>query len=503
MVDRIYLTPEDLRRIDPTGRGYEWIETLKRSKESFNESRPKYKNLVEYAANVASKLPDAHAPYRDYALHFLPKCGPQGGRYAFNRMVESIKRYYVRVPEKVEPNYAILGAQYLVRYVKQLKQKFGTPNQFQTSPVVNTLAALPSMRKKGTFEAEAFIGDLYWRHLLPSLPGQRRLKGKDRNIFMDSNENVRYIEGTLSQCRQWLKSYMPQYFHGWMNPDCGLRENITKRLDQHYLNIELDADSMDTWFSREISERVILPIYEALLDEAEFWHLSAYVHEAFEQPLFLGDSMLVGLHDLFSGQPITNDFETLFDVCVAIGIALAHHVSPDKWYIAANGDDVIFLLHPSYDGHYFNVIKQAFLDEYEACSIKISVEKSRFATEDYQFCKKIYYRKGKRNEKGFLYGSYSSLLAANSIENPEKSSKTAGSESVAVLQILDNLYGSPDWNNLVQKVFSLGFDLNFTEVDIRTITEADWWFRCYGERWDPLSSPSFILMMQLAMSSKC
>lgn len=491
--NRLYLTPLDQQILDPTGKARAHISKLQSSK--YRYTRPDDKYILKadrYFERLSIPKCSAHQLYYDFNKKYLGKVGPQGGSYPFQVLMDSLRAYY---PTEItaKPNYALVGLQYIVRLIGQLKSMFGSIYKYTTTSITGTCSGLPWMRKKSLPQfcrCYSPISSLSFK-LLPAIPGMRKLKNGNRVIFMDAEENVRRYEKLGSLVRQWLREHLP-WFSGWLNPDKGLRENATKIIDKRMVNIELDAKKMDQHFSESLTYQLVCPVFEALLDEIDYLYFMRYVDQMYKQPLYLGDSVLTGTHTLFSGQGPTNDFETIYDVVVAVGITLSFHIPIDEIIILANGDDVTYAYPRKYI-HLHERIYAAFLEEYEANGIEVSREKSRDNTPDVQFCKKVYYQKGIRNEEGILLGAYPSILTLNSIVYPEHEPKSEGQRAVRILQILDNLIGSPDYNDVLQIVYSVEKDsiLHFTDEDIACVTDADWWYRVYGERWSPSASPSY------------
>lgn len=499
---RRYLNPLEQREIDPTGKGNTYISMLKSFSKVENTPANEIFNTMEIGV---TPQPAAHEVYQIFNSNYLTKIGPQGGHYPFQTLLNTLREYY-NVPEgPVEPNYSLLGLNYLCDYVHKIKSIKGTHHQFQNFNIMpaNTAAGLPFMGKKHWANPSNYYTDAPVE-LNPALPGERILKGKFRCMFIDSEQNVRIYNTIAGSVRMWFKTYLP-YYAGWKNPDEELRPQITRFIDKGSFNIEIDAKAMDQHVTWEMTKTLILPLFDAVLDEQEYWFVSNYFEKIFTQPLFLGDSLINGMHTLFSGVGPTNDIETHFDVIVALGIVLSFHIPLRDVLILANGDDMTVLISNRWK-HLKDRIITAFTSEYENLHIEVSTEKCRFDTPDVQFCKKLYYRKGIRDSLGNLLGAYPSVLALNSIKFPEHKQENTSQDLIRTLQILDNLDGSPDYGNTVAKVYSyLRKTADIFEIsskDVEAVSYKDWWFRLYGEKWDPTSSRTFKLMLKLGLIIK-
>jgi hypothetical protein len=301
------------------------------------------------------------------------------------------------------------------------------------------------------------------------------------------------MEDYLNSCRYWLKRHLPEYFGAWCNPKEFVNPILTDALQHHDIFVETDYKSMDVHFSLWLVTEVILPVYEVLKPDG-FISFAAAVEELFHQPVYLGDKLAVGLHNLFSGEGITNDFETIYTVCLAIGVALQLQCLESSRAVALGDDCTIALRTRS------TVLPQKFRDlMIEVSGLADMIihddEKSRIAVEETRFCRKVYYLAGAKDENGNLLGAYPLNLALNNIIQPERIQSNPAIAAVADLQRLDNCYGAPGWTELVQMCWA-NAKHRFAELRPDSLTK-DWWLRVYGEKWSPECSPTVRLMQKM------
>lgn len=500
-----YLTPDQLKSLDPYGNNSAVMSKFKNVITAFNEPPSRFFRLSpnemlgryqEMLEKFRLTTKGKHESYFEYNQEMMSKFAPQGGMYTWDKMMQLLSEYYVLAerPISIIPQLK-RGRDYLLALIRERVARFGLAQPVQTK-YYSTFAGLPTGMKKGTYQAETeMFGN--WIHVLPTCLGQRRMRAKDRLIFQDSVVNVRYVESLLGAVRNWFKQYIPELFAGWIRPDYELTPRITKILNRPFSSIETDYNGMDMHFSLSIVQELILPVYELLLTPGEYLHLAHYVSEMFYQEVFAGNFLITGLHNLFSGVCPTNDFETIFTVEQSCGAVLSVGETPlqDDVLIVANGDDAAIVINRKrFSDSKIRDIHDASVSMCNAAGVEMSLEKCRISNTDVRFCRSVYYPSGRRDINGCLLGAYPSVLALNAIVQPEKSLKSDGYAAIADLQRLDNCAGSPEFTQFVQFVYKRAcHKFRFTEKDLDT-HPVDWWYRLYGERWDPASSPSFNLI---------
>lgn len=488
-----YLTPRQITILDPTGRATMHYAAMKEQRmASRGFTKLTTDDIPKFIRSKA--VGGRHSDYDQMNEEALLKVGPQGNVIAYDDLIDIVKLYYdIPVISKLKHPVLQAGRDYLLRLIKEDIELNGLPQYDHTIEYENTSGSLPTMSKKGTFEAET-VGCAPWRHPIPTIAGQRHMRGSPRAIFMDPVANVRYIEGTIRTVKNYLRRVFPQFFSGWLNPNDAISPAATYFVDRQAAFIETDYVKMDRHFTRDIVTEYILPVYELLVPET-YISFASFVEELFEQPVYLGwNKLLTGLHTLFSGQVITNDFETIYTIELALGVLLKRGLL-HKALILANGDDLsIGLLHCKLDlakalaAEMIDISNQVGLIMHPVDDPKTNIRVGKFA-----FCRKLYYPAGRRNAMGHLIGAYPSAFAMNNIINPEYPCVTASQAAVADLQRLDGLTGSVDYTPVADYILknSTHKFCNFGVDDIAYVNTRDWWQKLYGERWSPESSPTY------------
>lgn len=482
------VTPEMRKYIDPTTQGRQFVSGFVSTvgtpvpPEYAHFSREEW--LQRWLDSPASKLSSRHIYYARYRDEMIQKYGTQGIGISKADLQAIAKEYYSLATDATVASEAFyVGLQYLLQRILLRKEEFADSQSMLRR--VSTLSGLTSMAHKGSFLAETAGMKPGWRHMNACLPGQRYMRNSPRTIFIDDVTNVRYIEESMARVRNWLKTTFPEYFSGWLRPDKATGPMFYAALSEHAVSIEADYDKCDQHVHRGIA-LALLPIYELLLPEEEFWHLSQAFYELFEIPLYWGDELWTGLHNLFSGQVITNDIETLYDICMMIGVCIIKGIDPERVRFAANGDDLTILipakLRKNAEGILSLYADQAALDGHV-----ISQSKSRISDSDVRFCRRVYYPglRVEYNEDGVPYyrGAYPSVLALNSIVNPERFESDPTVRFVADISRADVVCGSPDYAPFVQYVFSNRKTIiDTSETNLSKVSlPFDWWERVYGD----------------------
>lgn len=498
----VYLTEFDLQILDPTGKAREKLGSYKKSPctptpKMFRDLTSE-EYLQEYL-ELRRAISKRHSVYSEYDAEFDCKYGGQGDVFPLSEMEEKIEQYYAHA--SCAPTFhptLIEGRDYFLRLLKQKIEQVGYPQiDFSDRGVDGTLAALPTMYQKGEFLAET-VGAKPWRHPWPSLPGQRSQRQKHRIIFMDSVLNVRYLQPILAGCKKWLVKYFPHLFSPWINPREVLRPMVSDALVYpDVYSVETDYDSCDMHFSFGVVSEIVLPIYEVLIpDPMVFSKFASFVEELFWQPLFMGDHLITGLHCLFSGQPITNDFETLYGIVLSLAGAISAKSLHGLKAVLVNGDDISVLLRGEKQAR---IVHDTMVDISTQAGLVMSLPKCRIGHRNVRFCKMLYYPEGKRENipgfpRGVLYGAYPGILALLNIIHPEAYSKDEASEWGASLQRADNVVGAPHFAPFVVTLFKHA--RKRVALDNEIVAQTGWWERLYGLPWTLRDSPSYRTLVQ-------
>lgn len=502
------LTPQDLMEIDPSGEGRRHLMRMVAGQPTpvppifADLSRDEWR-AIGMTLVTPLDTPKYHPLYEEELHYFESKWGPQGASIDLKQVKEMLLRYYARVPaHPLHSARLTRGRDYFIKCIRDEVTTHGYPSLSIRVKHEHTAGGLPYCIPKGTWSAET-AGMSNWRHVQPDLPGQRNMRQSPRIVHMDSVQNVRYVEKPLTAVRNWLKGVFPNWFSAWLNPRSVLQPTIYRMLQHPKLRAYgFDYEKLDTYYSWALVEEYILPVYEVLLPPAEFMHFAAFIEESFSQPVFMGDTMWEGLHNLFSGQNPTNDFETILDIELMLALLLDHDLIGDMWsgkiFLAALGDDVIAL---DTTGHLDGWV----IDEYAAVAdevnLVLSSEKCTAQSRRVTFLRRSYglgYPTAPGETGYYQPGAYPLALCMNSIINPERHSDGPQASWTALCQRCDNLYGHPRYVPLVEKLAAHIKRRGYKFPGFAPV-EQDWWERLYGEAWTPDTSITVRHMRRLGI----
>jgi len=488
-----WLTPEELEELDPTGKGR---LHLKRFKNQRFEKLPQWYKLPDgtkpceflqrFHVTTLRTLKPEHQEYASLLIDHESKLGRQGGTFPLRKLKEIVLPYWTNV-ERTSP-YIVpqlyMARDFLLRRIRRrLRER---PLQIAwIHSAKRTCSGLPFMGHRGDFNAESLGMKPGWRHALPAVPGERFMRGKPRSIFMLANPDFRYVECQLTSARNWLKEQFPEYFGAWLRPDLVIVPTIASALRRHHWSVEEDYINMDMCFSWHVVRELILPIYEVLLGDA-YLRVAAYIEESFNAPLFWGEEMWTGLHNLLSGLPYTNDFETLYSVILSLAVTLSCNLQEAA--LLALGDDVTLTFKGS--PSLAEKVHQTYVEYTTPTGLLVhDDEKARKTCQSVRFCRKVYY------PQGDAYGAYPSTLSLMNILMPETLNPDMLTELAAVMQRLDNTTGSPDYYLLLKVIGAI------TPDEVRKVIQTadssafqvdqDWWDLLYGQVWSAKDSPSY------------
>lgn len=429
----------------------------------------------------------------EYEDSMLKKCGPQGGCIPGTSIIRCYEEQYKLA--SLNPTCVGLedGLDYLLSSIIDLINRVGYPQEIHNASPGKQFSGFPCVTSKNSIWAQ---GESDWMRYTrpyfqpyPNAFGTRYQRLKDRTINMDSNLNVDYIQPLLSKIRYWLRAYLPHWFGSWCNPSLYDAPAISAAMRKRYKWFEGDYTKIDEHFSRNCYDKWVAPIYKLLLSAEEFSAFDTFVRQLFEQPLFMGDYMWTGLHNLFSGQAITNDFETIFTVVLLLQMALMNGSDPSLCVIKALGDDSLlgvkrWTIDPievaiqlaTSNGHEFTKEKQRLSDNPRYLRRTYDLSFPKYPGSD------------------VIIGAYPAVLTVNSLLNPEFPLESIEENFVASIQICDNLYGHPQYANIVSKLWT-HWRGNVSQT-VRDVEVTDWWSKLYGTTWAPQSSPTVRLLQR-------
>lgn len=429
--------------------------------------------------------PEYYHDLWEYEEEMYAKMGFQGGPVPDSVLRPLFERYYTHVNFHVP--WEMVWARKVLCDMVERKVK-------QVGKAVNGYVSLPNTKAKFPFGgvkndaingsqpewAEGCYGPLY-----PAQGGHRYQRQKPRTIFMDSSVNVARVQRILNAARIWFRDNFPDLYSTWRRDQENTIPWIRKMIGKRRWFMEGDYEAMDTHMCLDAA-RFILPYYKAVLPEDDYVILADYVEYAFTQPLVWANEIWTGLHNLFSGEPITNDFETHFSITLQTAIILALRL---RWgELRALGDDTI-LATSSYESA--AIAAKWFKALAEQCGQKVNTQKLRISRVP-RFLRRTHFERHTTSEE-VQPGAYPAPLFFNSVFFPEYPQKNKADGIVAILQACDNFYGHPSWGIVIPKIFSLCVDRTGIDNPADT-TPKDWWYKLYGEKWNPESSVSVKLL---------
>lgn len=299
-------------------------------------------------------------------------------------------------------------------------------------------------------------------------------------------------------------------FGSWVEESIYVKPAIYRAISSNSYNVETDFKACDAHFSWDIVATNILPVYEILLNNPTVYvEFASFIEEMFYQPIYLGNVVMTGKHNLLSGQGITNDFETIYDAELETGSVIAAYEDPVDYTLLSNGDDMSLLGFKS--EALAGKIRDTVVEEATLNGHVMALDKCRVERGVVHYLRRLYYPGCGRvhyNIEGdpYLMGAYPAVLTHNSVINPEyRESRDDGQAIAALLQRLDNLNGTP---NAQQYIGSTISRFDFSRYNVHDISELkadphiDWWDRCYGIQWSVSDSYSWNIIKQLKLDTR-
>lgn len=491
------LARQDQARLDPTGKAYLKVMGYRKGSPTPKPSWLPFTRdqaLSEYCARRNRVWNGLPAYVREWDDAYLTKYGAQGASFDLEEVLNGYIESYRLARRKLDTRALHFGRDLLIREIRLTMSHVGGLT-YAPSKVLNTLSGLPVMGKKDEYHAYAACNP-YRHHPEPNLPGQRDQRGKHRVINFDSQVNVEEIQPTLDAVRRWLVKWFPEYFDAWVNPVVFTQPAILSSLKRGFLSVETDYKKCDEHFGWPLVSDLILPIYEQFLDPMDFLRFAGYVEEMFRQPLYLGPVMWTGEHNAFSGQSVVSDFETLFNVILAL-TACVTVLPSSSWSLHTIGDDLTIFVKPRRRAG--DDTAQRIYERVVALAGDAGMEispypKSLIRAGHSCFARRLYYPglPKEYNVDGVEYvrGIYPGVLWLNSVCNPERRSATVADGIVATMQRCDNFYGCPWWAVSVEWLWSSIARADRQEY-VHGTPQVDWWSRVYGEEWHLADSPTY------------
>lgn len=500
-----YLTDKEKSRIDPYNTAPKW-EAIHFTRAT--ESKPlnhsaffddpevildNYKNRFCTTEMLTGK----HGPIVSYDLEMTAKYGPQGGRLTYQMGDQLIRGYYEHADAEPKYDSALIGLTYFLQLIDEAIEKYGRPVVQAALVISSKFAGLPYGGHKNDPLVHYAVPGPY-ADPIAFLAGTRFMRNKPRIIFPESVLNLDRYQYSLNAVRNWLKMAFPHLFGAWLNPYQTVIPDFTFALEHGLSNIEIDARSMDNYFTWPLVRDVVLPVYERILPPADYMRLAAMVEAEYRAPLYFDGKLYTGLHATFSGVGYTNDFETIYDIVCAIGCMLRAGCTESEILhgIKALGDDVTLTVPKSKA----NKVLNFSVNEYKLNCIALNEEKTRFDTHDIRFCRQVYYTHGKRilDDQGryLIQPAYPPVLSLNNVVQPERPADSWRSELLNDLIRLDNCEGYYASRNYYDFVFNhmkpvlVNLDDRENKQYFEDYQRQDWWYSINSELKTLDQSPS-------------
>jgi hypothetical protein len=442
--------------------------------------------------------------FLDYELEMRKKCGPQGGKITITEVTSKLISYY-DFPRNQTFDIVDVGVKAFTREIQARVKLVGLPQPIWQYSIRNTAAGLPTGLKKnfvlGNSSYYLAHSDGYnWFGLLqPTQVSFRRMRNKDRLVFMDSVLNVDRLEPIMSSVRNWFKENYPRLFAALHRPSKYLWRNITKAIEKKLVNLETDFKSMDQSMTFKIAKKVLFPVLKELLIPGDYLFACNLIEQYFKQPCLIKNQLWEGEHSLFSGQVITQDLENFYDICLYLGVYLSLGYSWDEFsdYFTMVGDDVLSFWESKDVSIAYEMIKR----ETQLNKVELSEEKTRIGGA-VRFCRNVYSVHNSRilDDDGnyVIPPSYPLSLATNSIVQPENLNPNFGIEIAAIIARADNAQYNPWWKSWATWIFSkLSISRLPTDEQFKQWQAKDWWAKVYGEVYGIDKSPTYQLWATL------
>lgn len=414
----------------------------------------------------------------------LTKVGPQGGQVPLALLKEKVLQYYERPRRNVSPPPAMIRSR--DRLIARIKDA-GMVLHYMQPERLKTFSGLPNLLKKDDPIDIEFREDAHHTMnpvLYPAIAGHRYQRNAVRAIFMDSSWNVATIERDLTAIRNYLRTHFIE-FGSWLNPQTIINPLITGGMTRGYLHLEGDHKAKDQNVTLKLMEELVFPVWEIFPGGKR---LIDIVSRLMHIPVIVGDEIIFGPHNQFSGMAFVTDAQTILGYIYQD--ALVEELNIFDFYHLSLGDDM--LIGGKFTPNIGHTMLNLFLEWSSLCGEVAHPEKQRTNIAFPRYLKRLYKPQFPKIE-GNVQGAYPAILAVNSIIHPEKAEDNHTTSWYATLSRLDNLVGHPQYNNIVTWLLARLYH----RIGGLCKGNKDWWERVYGERWSHRTSRSFRILAQI------
>lgn len=335
----------------------------------------------------------------------------------------------------------------------------------------------------------------------PVVRGTRRMRGKDRDIFMDTFPNLLRYNRLGRPFHDAFKELGHAAWSGHFEAERVLYAFCDKH--PNFTSFEFDAKSMDQSMSAE-NVKYALDILGEVIDfssmKAEFYQM---VDEIFNIELLTPEGLWVGPKKLLSGLGPTNDFETYLLLVAFLGFLARYSVDERSepmilhpFEMKVVGDDIVILvpnhIHMVWDTRQLIWVDpiQAMIDTATAYGLVAEPSKQGHRFNEFYFCRHYFnpLLPKYKDKHGFTHAgsAYSLVLAANNWITPEelKHPNWVDYQYVIFTQQFDGLRFHPLWKWILSRLYEMNL------IPLGQLTEeakaayrasgADWVFNLFG-----------------------
>jgi len=425
---------------------------------------------------------------REYDDAMWEKVGPQGGVPSREAISDALDAYYQSPQRSLDiPLDMLIARDAWVAAVDTIPSRL--LDEFDDVVPRDSASGIPFMGHKDN-EFECCVAHQIAANSskpLPPLVGWRQQRNATRAIFIAPWSNVLKLQRAFTLLQNQLRSRFPE-FGSWARPDLSVTPQITRAIRRGWVFFGGDFKKKDQNMTLAEVQILVYPILEKAWG-VHAKRLLSFIDDLYQVPTYLGQELHVGPHNAFSGETFVPPVETILGVIY--GTALASKFQMHPYLNLALGDDSLLGWKGTVEQA--ELVRATFVEWATRCGEVAHPEKQEVSHYP-RYLRRTYLNRGPVDEKGNLIGAYPVSLTVNSIWNPEYPQESIAHRVIAILQVLDNLRGHPLWNALVAYV-----GRRLTNVDLggvlHTPPPVDWWSRLYGEKWDPVKSPSLTTIL--------
>lgn len=428
--------------------------------------------------------------------------GPQGIPHAYEALEPTVQLYYDRC-KVYDPFTLRFPSRFRSHFLEELQPIHGLDllRTYKGDHKSNGgLTGWCDRRTPGLAQKALYIAEIDPYHFDPQVLGQKFERNKLRTIYMDSFANQFRAASVWKPLADVMDAWPMYNWHGIPY----MEERINNFLVRHpnAINVEGDAESMDTWISQRVFHKLSHELAKVVPHSGKWKSEFEEQESLWTTPLLTPKGFATGEHSLFSGLYPTHYIE-----CMWMTACLDDLVEALPWTCYPSygvhyvyficGDDTIFLYDPKYcNGYVLSPAEVA--NHWRKWCMEANESKQRVApvSEGVQFCKRMYFP----NRRSM----YPAALAINSFVHPRdgENLEPTGHNVVRFAQLMDNMGAHPCWEGMVRlmvKEFPWLLTADITPGDVAEFnsTTKSWRAREFGEQFSAQNSQTMRLMSKL------